>query len=40
MVLGYFRIDFLKNVKIEFKLGFAYSLELLVKCNRLKMKNY
>ena len=28
----------LKNVKIESKLGFAYSLELLVKCNRLKMK--
>ncbi len=28
---------FLKKVKIESKLGFAYSLELLVKCNRLKM---
>ena len=28
----------LKNVKIESKLGFAYSLELLVKCNRLNMK--
>ena len=28
----------LKSVKIESKLGFAYSLELLVKCNRLKMK--
>ena len=27
----------LKKVKIESKLGFAYSLELLVKCNRLKM---
>ena len=28
----------LKKVQIESKLGFAYSLELLVKCNRLKMK--
>ena len=28
----------LDNVKLESKLGFAYSLELLVKCNRLKFK--
>lgn len=28
----------LNNVKLESKLGFAYSLELLVKCNRLKFK--
>ena len=28
----------LNEVKIESTLGFAYSLELLVKCNRLKMK--
>lgn len=28
----------LEKVKIESKLGFAYSLELLVKCNRLNMK--
>ena len=30
----------LNNVKIESKVGFAYSLELLVKCERLKYKIY
>ena len=33
-----FSNDLLKKIKIESKLGFAYSLEILVKCNRLKMK--
>ena len=28
----------LKRINIESKIGFAYSLELLVKCNRLKMR--
>ena len=28
----------IEEVEIESKVGFAYSLELLVKCNRLKMK--
>ena len=32
-----FSKNLLEKVKIESKLGFAYSLELLVKCNRLKM---
>ena len=33
-----FSNNLLKKIKIESKLGFAYSLEILVKCNRLKMK--
>jgi hypothetical protein len=33
-----FSRKFLNLVKIESKVGFAYSLELLVKCDRLKMK--
>lgn len=33
-----FSANLLKKVKLESKLGFAYSLELLVKCERLKLK--
>ena len=33
-----FSKNLLNKVKIESNLGFAYSLELLVKCNRLKLK--
>lgn len=33
-----FSRELLNNVKIESEVGFAYSLELLAKCNRLKLK--
>ena len=33
-----FSHNLLKKVKLESKLGFAYSLELLVKCERLELK--
>ena len=36
--LRLFSKNLLNKVKIESKLGFAYSLELLVKCNRLGLK--
>ena len=38
MGLGLFSDNLLKKVKLESKLGFAYSLELLGKCERLRLK--